>query len=149
MVPRVLIYTIQDLVIDLKADCSNISVVKIPTRHCMKMTKSKRMRCRLYFPNPLPVRSLPNLHSMVHAGKEGDKFSPQPHSKGQDEIKVDRTEEENEDQDDKTTLVSQRLFFWTRVLPGWYRFFSFVGDNKSKNIKSARVNKSQRRHPSL
>ena len=81
------------------------------------------MKFRLYLPNPLPVRSLPNQHRMVHAGKEGDEFSQQSHSKGQEEIKVDRTEEEKEDQEDKTTLVSQRLFFLDARLPGWYRFF--------------------------
>ena len=142
MVPRVLIHTIQDLVIDLKVDCSNTSVVKIPIRHCMQKTKCKRMRCRLYFPNPLPVRSLPNLHRMVHAGKEGDELSQQSHSKGQDEIKVDQTEEEKEDQEIKMTrqlsyFVSQRFFFFGRVLPGWYRFFSFVGDNNSPNNSRA------------
>ena len=42
---------------------SNIPVMKIPIRHCMKTTKCKRMRCRLYLFNPLPVRSLPNLNS--------------------------------------------------------------------------------------
>ena len=84
---------------------------------------------------------------MVDAGKEGDKFNQQSHLKGQDEIKMDRTEEENEDQDDKTTLVSQRLFITdtsSRVVPV---FFHLSATTILKTSRAQRVNKSQRRQP--
>ena len=68
---------------------------------------------------------------MVKAGEDGEEFSQQSHSNGQDEIKVDQLEEVEEVQDYKKNLaavslvlqVSQRLFFSDNFLPGWYRFF--------------------------
>ena len=128
--------------------------MKIPIRHCMKMTKCKRMRSRLYFLNPLPVRSLPNLNRLVTAGKDGEKFSQQSYSNGQEESKADQSEEVEEVQDLKKNLAASfrgglslqtsryhnGSFFPITSSPGGTGFFICRRQQFSKQFKSGRVN---------